>query len=246
MRNKRSWITWGIIFAILVGSGILTILLPALLGGGQSVTALPSETTTVTIPLPVPIGGRSEVTLPSWQLMLGLAILVPGLVIGAGLTLGIVYIILSRLVTGTTSSTDYKQNAAALEKRQSDRLAQMRETRPTSAAPESTWRRWSVITTALIGLMFVAFTTLLIASTLFPSGQIVRQENIVNVVSLVVGAALILALIFMALWLRHDRIASFNRGDTLSIPWDFIAVVITGLLVVGLGIGVIAILNAPQ
>lgn len=246
MRNKRSWITWGIIFVILVGSGILTILLPALLGGGQSSTPLPPEPTTVTIPLPVPIGGRSEITLPSWQLMLGLAILVPGLVIGAGLTLGIVYIILSRLVAGTTASADYKQNAAALEKRQNDRIAQMRETRPTSMAPESTWRRWSVITTALIVLMFVAFLTLLFTSTLFPSGQIVRQENIVNIVSLIVGAVLILALVFMALWLRHDRIASFNRGDTLSIPWDFIAVVITGLLVVGLGIGVIAILNAPQ
>lgn len=246
MRNKRSWITWGIIFAILVGSGILTILLPSLLGGGQSSTPLPSEPTTVTIPLPVPIGGRSEITLPSWQLMLGLAILVPGLVIGAGLTLGIVYIILSRLVAGTTASADYKQNAAALEKRQNDRIAQMRETRPTSMAPESTWRRWSVITTALIVLMFIAFLTLLFTSTLFPSGQIVRQENIVNIVSLIVGVVLLLALVFMALWLRHDRIASFNRGDTLSIPWDFIAVVITGLLVVGLGIGVIAILNAPQ
>ena len=246
MRNKRSWITWGIIFVILVGSGILTILLPELLGSGQSSTPLPPEPTTVTIPLPVPIGGRSEITLPSWQLMLGLAILVPGLVIGAGLTLGIVYIILSRLVAGTTASADYKQNAAALEKRQNDRIAQMRETRPTSMAPESTWRRWSVITTALIVLMFVAFLTLLFTSTLFPSGQIVRQENIVNIVSLIVGAVLILALVFMALWLRHDRIASFNRGDTLSIPWDFIAVVITGLLVVGLGIGVIAILNAPQ
>jgi len=246
LRNKRSWITWGIIFVILVGSGILTILLPALLGGGQSATALPSEPTTVTIPLPVPIGGRSEVTLPSWQLMLGLAVLVPGLVIGAGLTLGIVYIILSRLVARTTSSADYKENAAALEKRQTERIAQMRETRPTSAAPESTWRRWSVITTALIILMFVAFVSLLFTSTLFPGGKIIRQDDIVNIGSLVVGAALLLALAFMALWLRHDRIASFNRGDTLSIPWDFIAVLITGLLVVGLGIGIIAILNAPR
>ena len=66
MKNKRSWITWGIIFLILVGSGILTIFLPALLSGSQSATALPTEPTTVTIPLPVPIGGRSEITLPSW------------------------------------------------------------------------------------------------------------------------------------------------------------------------------------
>ena len=31
----------------------------------------------------------------------------------------------------------------------------------------------------------------------------------------------------------------------MPIPWDFVAVVLTGLLVVGLGIAVIAIVNAP-
>lgn len=245
MRNKKSLITWGIIFVVLVGSGILTILIPSMFGGGSS-TPLPSETTTVTIPLPVPIGGRTEITLPSWQLMLGLAILIPGLVIGAGLTLGIVYIILSRIVAGTTSSSDYQQNVASLEKRQADRINQMRETRPTSAAPQSTWRRWSVITTALTILMFLSFVTLLFASFVFPSGQIVRNGAIVNITSVLVFLVAILALIAMVMWLRSDRIAAVNRTESLAIPWDFIAVVITGLLVVGLGIGIIAILNVPQ
>ncbi len=245
MKNKQSLITWGIIFAILVGSGVLTILLPALLGGG-SATALPTEPSTVTIPLPLPISGRSEITLPSWQLMLGLAVLIPGLVIGAGLTLGIVYIIISRLVSRTTESKEYKENSAALQQRQTAKIAKMRETRPTSTAPESTWRRWSVITTAITILMFVAFSTFLLTSMLFPSGQIVRQSSIVNIGTVLIGIALLITLVFLALWLRADRIASINRGDTLAIPWDFIAVVVSGLLVVGLGVGVIAILNAPQ
>ena len=245
MRNKQSLITWLIIFAILVGSGVLTILLPSLVGG-SSTTPLPSETTTVTFPLPVPIGGRSEITLPSWQWMLGLAILIPGLVIGAGLTLGIVYIILSRLVANTTSSSSYQKNSVTLDKRQTEKIAKLRETRPTSAAPESTWRRWSVITTAITILMFVAFLTLLFASTIFPNAQIVRNDGIVNIVSVMVLIAVVIALAAMVMWLRSDRITAINRTESLAIPWDFIAVVITGLLVVGLGIGVIAILNAPQ
>lgn len=245
MKNKQSWITWGIIFAILVGSGILTILLPSFFGGA-SATPLPSEPSMVTIPLPVPLGGRTEITLPSWQLMLGLAILIPGLVIGAGLTLGIVYIIISRLVTRTSSSPEYQKNAAELEKRQAGRIASMRETRPTSAAPESTWRRWSVITTAIIIIMFVAFITLLFASMLFPTGQIVRNESIVNITSVLVLIMILISLAAMIIWLRSDRIAALNRTESLAIPWDFIAVVLTGLLVVGLGIGVIAILNFPQ
>ncbi len=199
----------------------------------------------MTINLPVPIGGNSSITLPSWQLMIGLAFLVVGLVVGAGITLAIVWIILSRIVSNTTSSTDYGQRAAALQKREGERVAKMRETRPTSAAPPSTWRRWSVITTAAVILLFTVFTTLLFASMLFPDGRIVRQDNIVNAVGILVLAVVVIALISMGLWLRADRIEAFDRGDALTIPWDFIAVVITFLLVVGLGIGVIALVNAP-
>lgn len=245
MKNKQSLITWLIIFAILVGSGILTIMLPTLFGGSSS-TPLPSETTTVTIPLPVPIGGRSEITLPSWQLMLGLALLIPALVIGAGLTLAILYILLSRLVANNTSSSNYQKKAAALQQRQNEKVVKLRETRPTSVAPESTWQRWSVITTAITILMFVAFLTLLFASVTFPSGQIVRNDAIVNIASVLVLLAVGIVLLGLVLWLRSDRINAINRTEAMAIPWDFIAVVISGLLVVGLGIGVIAILNAPQ
>ncbi|MCL4805684.1 MAG: hypothetical protein KJ046_15380 [Anaerolineae bacterium] len=245
MKNKKTWITWGIIFAILVGSGILTILIPSLFGGNSS-TPLPREQTMVTIPLPVPVGGRTEITLPSWQLMLGLAVLIPGLVIGAGLTLGIIYIIISRIVARTTSSADYQKKAAALEKRQTDVIADMRQTRPTSAAPETTWRRWSVITTTMAIIMFLAFLTLLLTGMIFPTGQIVRNGSIVNITFALVMIVSLIALTIMAIWLRSERIAALNNTESLAIPWDFIAIVMTGLLVVGLGIGVIAILNMPQ
>lgn len=243
MRN-RSLITWAIIFAILVGSGILTILLPALLGGG-SAEALPRTPSTVTITPPIPIAGNSSFTLASWQVMLALAFLVPALVIGAGLTLGIVSILVSRFITRTKTTPDYQESAAALNKRYTDRVAQMRETRPTSKAPESTWKRWAVITTALTVLMFVGFGALLIASFVFPSSQIVRQGNIVNISSLFTLGALLVALVVMALTLRGDRLTAPDRSGAMPIPWDFIAVVLTGLIVVGLGIAVIAIVNAP-
>lgn len=245
MRNNRSLITWLIIFAILVGSGLLTILLPSFFGGGSS-TSLPSDPTIVTFPLPVPIGGRSEITLASWQWMLGLAVLIPGLVIGAGLTLGIIYIILSRLATNATSSTAYQKNVAALEKKESEKISKLRETRPTSVAPESTWNRWAVITTGITIAMFVAFLTLLLASLLFPGGQVVRNDAIVNATSALVFIAVAIALTAVGLWFRSERITAINRTESLAIPWDFLAIVFSGLLVVGLGIGVIVILNAPQ
>ncbi len=199
----------------------------------------------MTITPPIPIGDNSSFTLASWQVMLALAFLVPALVIGAGLTLGIVSILVSRFITRAKSTPDYQQAAAAVDKRYADRISRMRETRPTSKAPESTWKRWAVITTALTVLMFVGFSALLIASFMFPSNQIIRQDNIVNITSLFALGALLLALVVMALTLRGDRLTAPDRSGTMPIPWDFVAVVLTGLLVVGLGIAVIAIVNAP-
>ncbi len=223
----------------------MTILLPAMFTGEAATTPLPRETSMVTIPFPVPVGGRSDITLASWQIMLGLALLIPALVIGAGLTLAVLYIILSRLVANTTTSRDYQESTAALQKQYNDQVARMRETRPVSTAPESTWRRWSVITTALSIIMFVAFLALLSASLIFPDSHIVRNASIFNVGSLLVLIATVITLIALAVWLRSDKIAALNRTDSLAIPWDFIAVVITGLLVVGLGLGVVALVNAP-
>ncbi len=244
MRN-RSFVTWGIIFAILLGSGILTILVPALLGGG-STTALPSQPSTVTIAPPIPIAGRDSITLASWQVMLALALLVPALVIGAGLTLGIVSILISRFISRTKSTSQYQQAAAALDKRQVERIKAKRETRPTSKTPESTWNRWAVITTGLTVFMFVAFSALLLASLFFPAGQVIRDDRIVNATGLFTLAALVLALAVMAFTLRGDRLTAPDRSGTMPIPWDFVVVLLTCLLVVGLGVAVIAILNSPR
>ena len=244
MRN-RSFVTWGIIFAILLGSGILTILLPALLSGG-SATALPREQSTVTITPPIAIAGRASITLASWQVMLALALLVPALVIGAGLTLGIVNILISRFVSRTKSTTQYQQSATALDKRQVERIKAKRETRPTSKAPESTWSRWAVITTGLTVFMFVAFAALLLAGLFFPEGQVIRNDRIVNATALFTLAALVVALAVMALTLRGERLTAPDRSGTMPIPWDFVVVVLTCLLVVGLGVAVIAILNTPR
>ncbi len=94
--------------------------------------------------------------------------------------------------------------------------------------------------------MFLAFLTLLLTGMIFPTGQIVRNGSIVNITFALVMIVSLIALTIMAIWLRSERIAALNNTESLAIPWDFIAIVMTGLLVVGLGIGVIAILNMPQ
>jgi uncharacterized membrane protein (DUF485 family) len=177
--------------------------------------------------------------------MLALALIVPGLVIGAGLTLGIIYIILSRLVTGAVENPEYQARAAALDKRQEEKIKAMRQTRQTSVSPESRWQRWAVFTTGAVILMFVGFLALIFSSTLFPEGPVARQDTLVNLGRIFVVASMLIALVVMIFTLRSERLAGFDQAETLSIPWNFIAVLLSGLIVVGLGIGFLAWLNAP-
>lgn len=93
--------------------------------------------------------------------------------------------------------------------------------------------------------MFVGFLALLFASFLFPDGQVVRGNGIVNMTSLFAVGALLLALLVMVFTLRGERLTAPDRSGTMPIPWDFVVVTITGLLVVGVGIAAIVILNAP-
>lgn len=245
MRNKQSMITWGVIMVLLIGSGLLTIFVPALLGGSSS-TPLPSEPSTVTITFPVPIAGQNSITVASWLVMLALALIVPGLVIGAGLTLGIITILISRLVTKTKATPEFQANAAALEQRQTQRIKELRVTRQTSTSPESRWQRWAVFTTGATILMFVGFFGLLISSVIFPDGPVARNDALVNLSRIFVLVLLVVALLILLFTLRSDRLAAADQVQALSIPWNFIAVLLTGLLVVGLGIGVLALINAPQ
>lgn len=244
MRTKQSWITWAIIMALLIGSGLLTIFIPALLGGGSS-TPLPSEPSTVTINFPIPIAGQSSITVASWLVMLALALIIPGLVIGAGLTLGIIYILLSRLVTKTEADPKYQASEATLDQRQSQRIKEMRQTRQTSTSPESRWQRWAVFTTGATILMFVGFFGLLISSVIFPDGPVARNDTLVNLSRIFVLILLLIALVVLLFTLRSDRLANADKVNTLAIPWNFIAVLLSFLLVVGLGIGVLALINAP-
>ncbi len=85
---------------------------------------------------------------------------------------------------------------------------------------------------------------MLIASQLFPEGYVIRGDEIVNATLIVALAFMGMAVVFMLIRLRNrDAAAIENGAAAASIPWDFIVVVLTGLIIVGVGVAVIAILN---
>lgn len=247
MRNRQSLINWGIVLALLIGAGVLTIAWPALFGnlGNSATRPIPTGAETIVIPLPIPVAGVSELVFSSWQLMGLLAFLVVGAVLTGGMVLALVNWIVSRIVTHTKGDPEYQAEVTTLERKTATQISTMRAERPTHKIPQSTWHRWAVATTSLAILMFVAFFGLLVAYSLYPTGQVIRQDNIVNITAAIVLVLIVIAVLILFLLNRWRK----KQGDTfdidaMGIPWDAIAVVISGLAVVGVGIGVILLLNS--
>jgi hypothetical protein len=94
--------------------------------------------------------------------------------------------------------------------------------------------------------MFVAFFGLLIANSLFPEGYIIWQDTLVNITAIITLILLAIALVVLILAYRSRRRRPAAAVDSSGIPWDTIAVLISGLLVVGIGIGVLLLLNSPS
>ena len=111
--------------------------------------------------------------------------------------------------------------------------------------PSHKMPRWSVVSNTLITLMFVGFGTMVVVRNFFPEGTTEVDGRIVNVTSPVFIVSAIIALIVLGIRLRPQRIEAIDATDSGKIPWDFIAVLITGLIMLGLGIGLMAYINAP-
>lgn len=244
MKNRQSWLTWGIIIAIILGSGLLTIAWPAIsgmFGGGGGEVRTPAEN--VTLALPIPVAGRSELSAPAWVWLGGLFFIIFGGLITTAIIIALVNWFLSRQVTKTVNDPGYQAEAAALQRKVDGRMKAKRAERPVHSIPDSVWGRFAKVTTTMVALMFAIFAIYLIIRTLFPMGFIIQPDQLVNITQIAVIATTIATIVIMALWLRGNRLSNISRTDNAALPWDFVIVTLTGLLVVGLGLGFVAYLN---
>ncbi|MCB8945413.1 MAG: hypothetical protein H6658_16820 [Ardenticatenaceae bacterium] len=246
MSGKESLRNGILVLVLLIGFGVMSAVWPILAGTStQSRTRVPVETEVVEIT--IPFSDPAEVmSLTSLQIlgMLGGAVVV--LIGGAGVVIGVLYGVLSRQTDAVKESESYQSNVAALEKRETERIKAMRDGRKSAPMPQHKMPRWSVISTSLIILMFAAFVGLVINGTFYPEGELDLESGRTIASSwLTVGIPVLLALL-VAIWrVRPQGLETAVATDNAPIPWDFIAVLIAGLLVVGLGIGLIVYYNVP-
>ncbi len=119
--------------------------------------------------------------MPSLVAFAIIAVMVIGAVVVVGLILSILITPLSKQVTKVTNSEKYQEGNAGLEQREKEKLAQKQEGRAAATSQQHDYSHWAVVATSMAILMFAAFLGLLFAGTLFPSGQIVEQDEIINI-----------------------------------------------------------------
>ena len=237
------------IIAILLFSGFVAAIWPLVTGfsGGSSggITFEP-ETIIITIPPITLFGFEGQVVeLHSLMAFAIIAVLVIGAVIVVGLIFSILISPLSKQVTKVNNSEKFQKRNASLQQWEKEKLAQKQEGRAAATSQQRDYSHWAVVATSMAILMFALFLGMLLAATLFPSGQITEQDQIINIAGIVAGAFFLVTLFILLLRMNPRRLAAVEETDRDGIPWDTIAIVLLGVLVLGLGIGLVVFLNSP-
>lgn len=243
MSRSESWKTWAVVIAVLIFSGFLAAAWPLITGmGAGSSGGITFESET--IPLVNPINSEL-IEIPSFLAFAVLAILVIGAVIVVGLIFTVLITPLSKQVVKVNNSEKFQERNAQLQQRESERIANMQEGRPAATSQQRNYARWAVIATSMAILMFAVFMGLLVAASLFPSGQITEQDQIINITGIIAGAFVLVTLFILLLRMNPKRLAAVGDTDGEGIPWDSIVIILLGVLVLGLGIGLVVFLNRP-
>jgi uncharacterized membrane protein YeiB len=241
---------WAVIIAILLFSGFVAAIWPLIASfGGSSSGGITFEPETIVItipPLPIPgLDGGQVITLNGMVAFAIIAVLIIGAVFVVGLIFAGLNVLLSKQATKVNNSEKFQERNAALQQREKEKLAQKQEGRTAATSQQHDYSRWAVVATSLAILMFAVFMGLLFAATLFPSGQIVEQDQIINIAGIIAGIFFLVTLFILLLRMNPRKLASIDETDRDGIPWDTIVIILLGVLVVGLGIGLVVFLNRP-
>ncbi|MCA9936484.1 MAG: hypothetical protein H6662_04890 [Ardenticatenaceae bacterium] len=246
MNRKESVKNWVVIFVVLIVTSILAASWPLITsafsrGQGGS-TAVRPEISTIT--LPFPLFGLEEINS---LLAVGLlAVVVIVLVAGVGGVLGAINLFLNKQTEVVKESETYQAHLSTLAQRETERMKELRADRKAGPVPAHTLPRWSVVSTSLIVLLFTVAGAMILNKAFVPDGAELTMGSFAFSTSVaIVGGFVLLALIFLAFWIRPQRLEAIEATDYGPIPWDTIWIILSGLIVVGLGVGLVIYFNIP-
>lgn len=248
---SRNTLTGLIILGLLILSGLASAILPSLRGGeesggsnvGESLNpgfGIPDfDTTAETITLPdfpaeIPVispllfDRLSGLEVNELVLFLVLTVLVVGITIGAGLPLVFIYTSLDKVSASNKENEGYQSGMAQLQKRNKEFVSHYKKEQPPTPIPSHERHQWSAISTTMVTMVLLAFLGGAISDN-FYAGE--------NIVLWAVGLAAI-GLIAGLMFFRSGAMQESAESERADVNWGSLFVVLTGVLVVGLGLGI--------
>lgn len=245
MSEKESIKNWVAIFVVLVLTSLVAVAWPSISGGfhGPSVSvSAPGEVPIIT--LPRAIGTVTEVN--GFVVIGVLAVAAVSLVALASALIGGGYLFLAKRADVIKESKEFQDHVSQLEKKEQEQIQTLRNGRTSDPIPDHSDLRWSVLSTSLITLLLVLAAATIVNNALIPvEAHMMIRTFALSTRLVIVAASLLLTLLVLVWRMRPERFAAMEASDNGPIPWDSIWVILTGLVVVGIGIGFMVYLNIP-
>lgn len=258
MKNRSTWLTWAVVAALVIFAGFASAIVPFVIDGLQAddeaeiaQETQPNEAAVDVGQLPfigevlvdIPfiqeyIQGRIISLFQAFALMTGVILIAVG---GLGLVIAGAMLLIGRMVTKVESAESYQEAVTGLDRRQQELLKERRSKQPTAPPtdPERSARGFAYVFSFLI-LVMVWISVLGFSYSLFKDvvWDIFGLEISASV-GLAILAGLVTIIVLALTWGRRDPLeVAEPKSDYNPVNWGMVWVLITGLLIVGLGTGV--------
>lgn len=265
MNISESWKTWILVAGLLIFAGIASATIPFLveqLNNREEPVTLrethPTVTTVDVSQLPfigevlvgIPFIAEKIQGLPITMLQaFGVAFGVVLFAVGAtGVLITLLVFIPSRWINNLYADESFQEAQNELVQREQAALKERQQGQP-SAGPVEAEKgiRWSAITLGLIIVVLVWVASVSLAFGLFQDETITIGSLQISAVAFFSLISVVITIIILYLALRRRDPAELETAESENKPvnWGTLWVIVTGLLVVGIGTGLAIALTAP-
>ncbi len=265
MNISESWKNWILVAGLLIFAGIASATIPFLVdqlnNSDEPSTSRETHPTVTTIDvseLPfigevlveIPfiaenIQGLSITLLQAFGVIFGVVLVTVG---AFGVLITLLVFIPSRWINNVYADESYQEAQNELVQREKTTLKERQQVQPSAEPVEAERRiRWSAVTFGLIVVVLVWVTSVLLAFGLFQNETISIggfDISAVAFLSLISIVATIIVL-YLALRRRDPTELETAESDNKPVNWGAIWVIVTGLLVVGIGTGLAIAFTSP-
>lgn len=262
MERNESRMTWAIIIGLLVVGGLASAVWPAIsaqlnIGRSGELAAARPEPKPIVIKVEDFLLGEDLLRIPglgdflsekvdgielSQPLALGILVAVTvGSLVLLGGPLAFIYTKLETQAATIQEDEVYKLAVSALEKRQQNELKEQRQAKPAHIEEdEADDRRGFAYTMAFLVIIFAWVVGIVIGHAAYGEELIPRNGQLINPVSVISLVVLVIVLAGYFVYFRFFRKPEeIDPGatDYAPVAWGWVWVIVSGLLIVGVGAG---------